>query len=428
MKIGKIVALICVFCFSLNMVSFVSAEENAPIVSPALCVISSESYVAMSCVAETTLGFDADSFEKALDLSYISSVTVTRLPSKDEGTLYLGSSEVAEGQTVSRANIGYLNFEFSEKSDGESRFCFYTDQGGHEIECRLFSLKHKNSAPEHRIKGAEQVSTYKNVNLYGKLDVYDAEGDKVIFEMVKAPRNGLLKLSSDGEYVYEPTLGYVGNDSFKYVVQDEYGNYSTLREIELEVELQSSSVVFSDLANDKYHIAAINLTEKGITAAQEVDGKYYFYPDAELGRLEYLVMAMKNVGIEVNDSGSTTVFADDSQIPAGLKGYVNTAVELGIISGRINEKGEPVFSPNVKITRAEAAVMLNNMAELDMPVLKPVFADSNAMPAWAEDAICCLVYNEIMPNENGYASASQLLCKDEGVYMLYMLEQISNTK
>lgn len=419
MRLGKIFALVCVFCFSMSLI--VCAAENEAVVSPALNVLSEESYVAMSCVGERTMSFDADSFERALDLSYVSTITVTRLPEKSEGTLYLGSKEVSVGQTVSRANIGYLNFEFSEESSNKSAFCFSANQGGYDIKCYVFSLKHQNEAPVHRIDGAKQVSTYKNINLYGRLDAYDAEGDRVIFELTKAPKNGRLELSADGEYVYIPSAGYVGSDSFKLVVQDEYGNYSGEREIKLNVELQKSSVVFSDISDDKHHIAAIAMTEKGIMSAQEVDGKFYFYPDAELGRLEFLVMAMKNMGIEVSAEEEKTPFADDSLIPASLKGYVNTAVKLGIVSGRINSAGEPVLAPNDKITRAEAAVMLNNMVELDTPVLKPVFADSNALPAWAEDAVYCLVYNGIMPKENGYVSASYLLDRDEAAYMLYML-------
>ena len=216
----------------------------------------------------------------------------------------------------------------------------------------------------------------------------------------------------------------MGRDSFKYVALDEYGNYSSSREIKLDVESQRSSVVFSDITAGEYHVAAIKLTEKGIMSAHEVDGNYYFYPDSELGRLEYLVMAMKSMNIEVSSNGENTVFADDALIPTNLKGYVNTAVKLGIAGGKIDSSGNLVFAPNDKITRAEAAVMLNNMVELDEPILSPVFADAGTLPSWAEGAIYCLTSNGIMPNKNGYVSALETLNRDEGAYMLYMLELI----
>lgn len=428
MKIGKIFALICVFCFSLSLVTLTTAKGQEMPVSPALNIIAEDSYVALSCVADSTLSFDAEDFERALNLSYISSVTVTELPSRADGILYLGNSEVSEGQTVSRANIGYLNFEFLGENIDKSSFRFKTEQGAYDIECMMYSLKYANSAPTADIGGVTQVSTYKNVSFYGQLSAYDPEGDRIIYEIVKQPSDGLLKVDKNGEYVYTPTKGYVGNDSFKYVALDEYGNYSASREIKLDVESQRSSVVFSDITSGEYHVAAISLTEKGIMSAQEVDGKYYFYPDSELGRLEYLVMAMKSMNINISGNGESTVFSDDALIPANLKGYVNTAVKLGIISGKIDSEGNLVFAPNDKITRAEAAVVLNNMSELDAPILRPVFADSNALPVWAEEAIYRLTYNGIMPNENGYASASQTLNRDEGAYMLYMLELVSKTK
>ena len=134
------------------------------------------------------------------------------------------------------------------------------------------------------------------------------------------------------------------------------------------------------------------------------------------------------MGIEIENTTAKTVFTDDAEIPENLKGYVNTAVKLGIISGKLDKNGNPVFAPNEKITRAEAAVLLNNMSELEKPVLTPVFADSNTLPHWAEEAIYCLSYNGVMPSDNGYISAGESLEKGEGVYMIYMLGRVSNQK
>lgn len=428
MKIGKILALIFVFCFSMGLTTGVSAEKKQNIVSPALNIISDNSHVAMSCIEDGVVTFEAEDFEKTLNLSYLSSITVIQIPARTDGILYLGGSEVKNGQTVSRANIGHMTFEFLGENINESSFCFTTNYSEHEIECKLYSLKYANFAPVVDVFDDVEASTYKNISVYGKLDAYDKEGDQVIFEVVKQPKNGLLKIDSDGEYVYTPINGYTGKDSFKYVAVDKYGNYSALCEQRVNVELQKSSLVYSDISAQEYHVAAINLTEKGIISAQEVDGKYYFYPHAKLGRLEYLVMGMKSLGIEIENSNEKTVFTDDAEIPENLKGYVNTAVKLGIISGKLDKNGNPIFAPNEKITRAEAAVILNNMSELDKPILTPVFADSKGLPHWAKEAIYCLSYNGIMPTNDGYVSASESLDKGEGVYMIYMLSEKSGTK
>ena len=424
MKIGKQLILIIIFCFSLSLVTGVSALENE-IVSPALNVVAQSSHVAMSCIAQKEVSFDADDFEKALNLSYLSSITITKLPDRAEGVLYLGQSEVTCGQTVSRANIGFMSFEFLGENVNESAFCFSASYSPHEIQCKLYSLKYANTAPEADMNEDAEVFTYKNVNVYGKLRAYDKDGDDVFIEVVRQPENGILKISPNGEYIYTPVNGYFGKDSFKYVAVDKYGNYSKLYEKKITVETQKSSLVYCDILSDEYHVAAINLTEKGVVSASEVDGKYYFYPNGELGRLEYLVMAMKSIGIEAENTSDKTVFYDDYAIPENLKGYVNTALKLGIISGKLSSDGNLLFAPNEKITRAEAAVMLNNMKKLDSPVLSPVFADGDSVPRWAQEAINCLSYNGIMTNNNGYISASETLKKGEGIYMIYMLSNIS---
>ena len=414
--------------FSLGVFNGVSAENDMAIVSQALNVIAKDSHVAISCIAEREISFDAEYLERALNLSGIDYITVTKLPQKTDGILYIGSSEINEGQSISRANIAYMTFEFIGDNTEKSAFSFVTNHSAHEIECKMYYLKHVNSAPVPDIGDFSQVSTYKNVSFFGKLSAYDADGDAMFFEIIKQPLNGLLKVDKNGEYVYSPTNGYVGEDSFKYVVFDEYGNYSGQREIKLTVESQRSSLVFADITSGEYHVAAINLAEKGIVPVSEIDGKFYFHPGYDIGRLEYLVMAMKTMGIEIESTSEKTVFYDDSDIPSNLKGYVNTAVKLGFVSGKIDTNGNIIFAPNEKITRAEAAVMLNNMCELEMPVLKPVFADRHDVPSWAETAIYCLTSNGIMPYDNGYVSATEKLNREEGAYMLYKLSLTAKNK
>ena len=68
------------------------------------------------------------------------------------------------------------------------------------------------------------------------------------------------------------------------------------------------------------------------------------------------------------------------------------------------------------------------MTELDKPILTPVFADSQGLPHWAKEAIYCLSYNGVMPTSDGYVSASESLDKEEGVYMIYMLNKKIDAK
>lgn len=44
----------------------------------------------------------------------------------------------------------------------------------------------------------------------------DMNGDPMTAQLVSAPAHGTLTLNGNGHFVYTPTLGYVGSDSFVY--------------------------------------------------------------------------------------------------------------------------------------------------------------------------------------------------------------------
>ena len=63
-----------------------------------------------------------------------------------------------------------------------------------------------------------------------------------------------------------------------------------------------------------------------------------------------------------------TGVTDDGDIPAWAKGSVSAALKAGAVRGSRNEDGAPVFGAEQSITRAEAAVMLNNLLSItDVP-------------------------------------------------------------
>lgn len=48
----------------------------------------------------------------------------------------------------------------------------------------------------------------------------DADGDQLTAALAAGPENGKLTLNADGRFVYTPDAGFVGSDSFTYVVDD----------------------------------------------------------------------------------------------------------------------------------------------------------------------------------------------------------------
>ncbi|MBD8678338.1 nucleoside hydrolase-like domain-containing protein [Sphingomonas sp. CFBP 13720] len=61
----------------------------------------------------------------------------------------------------------------------------------------------------------------------------DADGDRLTAALGSGPKNGEVTLKSDGGFVYTPDAGFVGSDSFRYVVSD--GSRTDTGEVALTV-------------------------------------------------------------------------------------------------------------------------------------------------------------------------------------------------
>ncbi len=69
----------------------------------------------------------------------------------------------------------------------------------------------------------EAVAAQAGTSASGQLDAVDPDGDALSFGLASGPLHGALQIGQDGSYVYVPNTGYVGSDSFSYVVTDSLG-------------------------------------------------------------------------------------------------------------------------------------------------------------------------------------------------------------
>lgn len=394
LNIKKGIAILIVpilMCLSLPLIHIYAKndEEASDLVSPALYVLAEQNSMAMAGMTGNAIKFDADDFARAMNLSEVEQITITEIPPATDGELRVGSTVLGKGQTVSRSSISLMSYTPS--SDiSTSEFRFRIGDTPYDICCKLYMLDEMNYSPtlSYAPKTALEVSTHENVMLFGTLPCYDPDGDATVIEIVSYPEKGVIHLTdrAAGEYRYIPTENATGKDSFTYVARDIYGNYSASATVSLDITKQSTSVVYVDLVDSPYHNAALTMTEKGIMNGTDIGTATYFYPSKTVSRAEFTVMAMNAAGItEVNQVGST-VFADDGEIESGMKGYISAAYELGYINGT-EKDGKLCFEPDREITRAEAAVMLSNILDAAAPTVKPVFEDSEDIPAWAESSV-----------------------------------------
>ncbi|UTF53473.1 Ig-like domain-containing protein [Natronosalvus rutilus] len=64
---------------------------------------------------------------------------------------------------------------------------------------------------------------------------YDPEGDDITTTNTASPDNGTVSGVVDGSFTYTPDPGFVGTDSFQYLIRDEHGTYSSYGTVTVEV-------------------------------------------------------------------------------------------------------------------------------------------------------------------------------------------------
>ena len=388
-------ALILLICATLTSCSEPSDEpKETALLSPAMSILAESGGMAKAALVGENISFSADDFARVMNIESVSSVTITELPPISDGELRVGSSVITGEQTLSAASLSLMTFSSSEAVNS-SQFKFKVNDLPYEMTCKLYSLKEKNYAPTlaYAPLTAVEVSTYEDVSCFGKLPCYDPDGDETRIEVVSYPEKGVLIIedSAIGTYRYIPYENATGKDSFTYVAIDRFGNYSAAREVSLEIKRSEMSEKYVDLVGSQHQNSALAMTERGIMGGTQVGGALYFYPEREVSRAEFVVMAMNAAGITDIAKVSSTVFSDDAEIPSDMKRYIATAYELGYIKGSADENGRLCFEPSRSITRAEAAVMLGSMLGAATPTMKPVIADDGEIPTWAQSSVYAMV-------------------------------------
>lgn len=415
------------FCFMFILLSIslssmaASAASEEVIVSHGILVLADDSAMAMAGIRGDAIRFEPDDFARSMNLSSVSSITVTEIPPITDGELTVGATVITAPQTISAENISLMSYTAKSAGGETSYFRFRVDGAPYDVKCDLYMLDKANSAPvlDNVSPLSLNVSTYKNVTLYGTLGCYDPDADSTFIEIVSYPARGSLMLSDKyaGSYTYVPYEEYTGKDSFCYVARDKYGNYSASKTVTLTVKMPSTSVVYADMTDSPMYNYAIGATEAGFMGGTKIGGKTYFFPTQTVTRAEFTVMAMNCLGIsEVTDT-EKTVFADDAEIDSSMKGYIASAYKLGYIKGSY-EDSKQVFRPNDPITRAEAAVIICNMIDTSAPTSTPFFEDSKDIPAFALSAVNSLSYMGVITPIDGYISANSAISRAETAQLL----------
>lgn len=348
-------------------------------------------------------------------------IFLTSVPQETLATVRYGSRVLKAGDALPTEALGDLTLEAKCVTAQEVTigYCTLSDGVLSGVQELKLSILPKKDQPPTAEDGS--LETYKNIAGSGTLSAADPEGKPLTYNLVKEPKRGSVELHEDGTFTYTPDKNKVGKDSFTYTVTDSGGNTSQEAKISIEIRKPTDKATYADMDGDPDAFYAMWLKEAGLFTGATVGGNLCFEPEKTVSRGEFLVMVMKLVDAQADETGLTSGFSDEAATPVWLQPYIVSALGSGMISGVSSEDGV-VFRPEAALSRAEAAVMLQNVLQLPAPTAKTVFSetDAAAVPAWAADATAALSAAGISLGDTAQADA---ITRREVAKLLY---EVSN--
>ena len=206
---------------------YASAQVHSPMVSTGFEVLAGRHRMDRTGLIGEEITFSAEDFERALNLSSITSLTVISLPPHTDGELRLGSTRVKEGQHILRGDVERLCFVPANGDVRESGFRFCAGESGYSVFCALHLTDQLNAAPS--VEGGRLIrGICEHMSYRGVLIVTDPECDASRCMLTVPPAHGALVWTdaTRGQYCYIPAAGFAGEDRFAVIAVDRWGNTS----------------------------------------------------------------------------------------------------------------------------------------------------------------------------------------------------------
>lgn len=229
-----------------------------------------------------------------------------------------------------------------------------------------------------------KIKTYRNIPYRASFLAADGQESGLTYSIVKEPKRGTVTIEGS-EFIYTPAEGKTGKDSFTYTATDSAGNVSEEAKVTVVIAKPKSGVDYSDMGGSASAAAAQQLAENGIFVGARVGDSYYFEPDRVVTRSEFLAMAMETAGMTAS-AVTMTGFCDDDAIPVWAKAYAASGLSEGVVQGSVTEDGI-AFRGEEPITFNQAAAILNRVLEVSDVDLAVWYADRDAVPSWAAQAV-----------------------------------------
>lgn len=375
----------------------------------------------------SALYFSREDFENAFsfDNGEFSAIKFVTLP--DKGSLSFKGDILYVGAEIEADDIGDIMYAPAPDEIYETKFIYQAKSGVLYSENAEVTLSVTAAQTGPLRAENSSVTTKKNNPVSSKMIAYaETEVASVPeFTISVPPTKGKVDVTDtkDGSFTYTPFSDQLGEDFFTFKFSaPPYEAAATVR-ITIEDSADTTLFQYADLQNHWASYSAAMLVERNITIGEKIGNKYYYHPNKQLTRGDFVLLITAAVGIDNLPEYSGSVrFADEDSIPPYLVEPAYRALEAGIISG-IGSGGSILFGASNTLTRIEALMMVNNTIapKADSNVTLD-YADSADIPAWALQAVKNMEgYGIIRGFDDNTLRPYSLIIKAQGGEIIYQL-------
>lgn len=261
------------------------------------------------------------------------------------------------------------------------------------------------------------AQTFEGVMIELPLTATDPDGDSIILKIIDVPKLGTASINSN-KLQYTPNKK-TGTDKFSYAAVDAFGNQSEPASITIKINKNRLKLTYSDMLNNPAHYSAIKLAQKGIMTGEKIGSAYFFNPDENVTRSEFIAMAAAAMSLDIKKTAQTD-FIDDSGLSDWVKPYISAAASNGLITGYQTASGACELKGENPIKLAEACVILNNMLDKNnTSIVQTMTVNTDYAPVWAKNACAVLTASNILPNNITQESSYAPITRAQACELLY---------
>ena len=340
----------------------------------------------------------------------LAGICITGLPDAKTGTVMLGSRVLRSGDILTAGQISQMTFVPAQTDTDQQAVVTFLPIYEDRVESTAtMTISIRGKVNQSPVAEDQAIETYKNLANSAPLKASDPEGKALTYTVTRQPKRGSVEIGADGSFTYTPKKNKVGTDSFLYTVTDPEGNVSREATVTIRILKPSDSSRYSDTGS----FEAEWLKNTGLFVGEQVNGQLVFNADAAVSRGQFLAMAIKVLGIPLEEDLTTSAY--DDEIPAWLQPYVAAALRSGMTAGL----SSTTFGAAEPITVYEAAVMLQNSMDLSVSV-GAMQSVGDHVPDWAATAVAAM-------SENGVVLGTDTLDRGEVAVLLYQISKLAKS-